>query len=131
MLLEMGDQLAAGQYLWLSGTRHGEYEAAIAVFLARHQARHWTSLIGQLPLCARRTPVERLPPQVLATLRERGYPDAPSSVTVNAATLREERIAEERRGCSVPVALLLLVLVLLCLGVYQLFELVMSWVQGK
>ncbi|MBT8487380.1 MAG: hypothetical protein HKN72_11610 [Gemmatimonadetes bacterium] len=71
VLLEMGDLLSAGKYLFLSGSRDAAYEAPIAIFLNRFRGRDAGELVRVLPSRAR--DVDRLPPAVVEVLAQMGW----------------------------------------------------------
>lgn len=71
VLLEMGDLLDAGKYLFLSGRRDAAYEAPITLFLDRFRDRDAGELVRVLP--ARARDVDRLPPEVVEELAQMGW----------------------------------------------------------
>lgn len=75
LLLEMGDVLEAGKYLFLSGERRPEYEEAIAVYLSRLTRRDPRNLLGSFPSAARRPTLAAYPDAVRRTLEELGVSD--------------------------------------------------------
>jgi hypothetical protein len=64
ILLALGEQLEAGKYLFLSAARNPEYEAAIALFLARHSRGGPKALLAQLPRTFRRLAFSDFSPQL-------------------------------------------------------------------
>ena len=130
VLLEMGETLAAGQYLWLSGSSRPEYQEAITAFLSRYERRHWQAFVSQFPSSARRAPLSTLPPSVIETLRKHGYPEKFANASLHTAAAQERRPKGELKGCAGSV-ILLLVVVLLCLGVYELVQIVRSWIHDS
>jgi hypothetical protein len=72
VLLRMGDVPEAGKYLFLSGRREPDYEAAINLYLQRHGRHGWRQLVGSFPSSARRAQLDVLPTAVLTALEQRG-----------------------------------------------------------
>lgn len=72
VLLDMGDELEAGKYLWLSGVRTKQYEKAITLFLSRHGRHGAKVLLAQLPKTVRRVEFDRLPTEVQRDLTGSG-----------------------------------------------------------
>jgi len=64
VLLDMGDELEAGKYLWLSGVRTKQYEKPITLFLSRHGRHGVNVLLAQLPKTLRRVEFDQLPSEV-------------------------------------------------------------------
>ena len=72
LLLDLGELVEAGKYLFLSGRRHPEYDEAIAVYLSRHPESRL--LFYSFPSGARFRELHRYPLDVRRTLEERGLP---------------------------------------------------------
>lgn len=110
LLLRMGDDLAAGKFLFLSGVRRPEYESAIQLFVNRHSRGGWQSLVASFPNRARRSAASDLPAAVQGQLAALGVPPRPAGEPL-VVTL--EKTAPNRigwRGC------LLTLLVLAAIG---------------
>ena len=75
VLLAMDDRMQAGKYLFLSGARRSEYDAAIALFMERHGRRSQRQLVSSFPANARSLTLGRFPPNVRAALVEIGVTD--------------------------------------------------------
>jgi hypothetical protein len=130
VLLELGEGLEAGRMLWLSGSERPEYRDVIQHFLARLEGSPWHSFIAQFPKSARREPIERLPPRVLATLRERGYPEGPEFATLAGAQACGGVTgppSNDRWTCAIFSTLAGVIVLLVALGVFQLVQIVISW----
>ena len=76
LLIELGELVEAGKYLFLSGRRSPRYARAIEVYLARHPADRPEVLYHSFPSAARFSEYElsRYPLEVRRTLQERGLP---------------------------------------------------------
>ncbi len=74
LLMEMGELVEAGKYLFLSGRRRPEYDEAIGVYLSRHPANRPEVLYYSFPNAARFREIHRYPLDVRRTLEERGLP---------------------------------------------------------
>ncbi len=71
LLLQMGDLIEAGKYLFLSGSRDDRYKEAITLFLDKHR-RHPEHIFGALPMKAKWTPWRKLPPAVRDDMSQLG-----------------------------------------------------------
>ncbi len=87
VLLRMADVPEAGKYLFLSGRRQPEYDAAIGVFLHRHGRHGWRHLVASFPSSARRGRIEALPTRVLEALKERGLARSAGGTALFTSTL--------------------------------------------
>ena len=72
VLLQLGDLLEAGRFLFLSGRRRPELEPAIALFLTRHGRGGVGQLIAMFPAVVRRLGFDALPEAVRSELLARG-----------------------------------------------------------
>jgi hypothetical protein len=70
----MGDDLQAGKFLFLSGQRRPEYQAAIDLFLQRYSRGGRHSLLAAFPAAVRRSSWSQLPTQVQTDLVSAGVP---------------------------------------------------------
>ena len=77
LLLRMGDDLAAGKYLFLSGRRRIEHENAVRLFLARYSRAGWQSLVSSFPAAVRKLSRNELPKAVADELLTLGVPRRP------------------------------------------------------
>ena len=74
LLLDLGELVEAGKYLFLSGRRRPEYDKAIDVYLSRHPESRPELLFRSFPSGARFRELHRYPLEVRRTLEERGLP---------------------------------------------------------
>ena len=74
LLLDLGELVEAGKYLFLSGRRHPEYDEAIEVYLSRHPESRPELLFRSFPSGARFRELHRYPLEVRRVLEERGLP---------------------------------------------------------
>ena len=74
LLLDLGELVEAGKYLFLSGRRDPEYDRAIEVYLSRHPKGRPELLFRSFPSGARFRELHRYPLEVRRTLDERGLP---------------------------------------------------------
>ena len=77
LLLRMGDDLQAGKFLFLSGLRHPEYQAAIDLYIQRFSSAGWQSLLSTFPSAVRRASWSDLPALVRQELVQAGVPPRP------------------------------------------------------
>ena len=76
LLMELGELVEAGKYLFLSGRRSPEYARAIDVYLSRYPADRPDVLYHSFPSAARfGEQLSRYPLEVRRTLEERGLPE--------------------------------------------------------
>ena len=74
LLLNLGELVEAGKYLFLSGCRHPEFDEAIKVYLSRHPEDRPEVLYYSFPAAARFRQITRYPLAVRRVLEERGLP---------------------------------------------------------
>ena len=76
LLMELGELVEAGKYLFLSGRRRPEYDQAIGTYLSRHPEDRPEVLYYSFPSAARfpYRQTSRYPLEVRRTLDERGLP---------------------------------------------------------
>lgn len=74
VLLQMGDELEAGRYLFASGQRRPAHREAIGLFLNRFRRGGWPHVVSELPSSIRRVSLAELPVRLAADLAELGKP---------------------------------------------------------
>ena len=74
VLLQMGDLVEAGKYLFLSGVRLPEYERAISLYWARYTRRGPACLYRSFPSKAKLTTLDDYPEPVRGELAALGLP---------------------------------------------------------
>ena len=74
LLLDLGEFVEAGKYLFLSGCRRPEFDEAINVYLSRHPEDRPEVLYYSFPSAARFRQIARYPLAVRRVLEERGLP---------------------------------------------------------
>ena len=74
LLMDLGELVEAGKYLFLSGCRSPEYSQAIETYLSRHPENRPEALYHSFPVAARLREIHRYPLEVRRTLEERGLP---------------------------------------------------------
>lgn len=126
VLLEMGDDLEAGKYLFLSGARSPAYKSAINLYLDRFADSTAIHLHASFPAWARKVPLEQFPEPVANELRTRGF--KPDDLNQNIREPRSKsspsRETFGKFGCLAVVALFLL---LFGLGVVSGIQRVWQW----
>lgn len=100
LLLDLGEMVEAGKYLFLSGRRDPEYDEAIAVYLSRHPRSRPELLFRSFPSGARFPELHRYPLEVRRILEERGLPEHFAEVEQG----RVERWRRERERTQDPDA---------------------------
>lgn len=73
VLLQMGDQIEAGKYLFLCGQREPEYEQPIELYLKRFSKDNLQILYSTFPKAARLEHIKDYPEQVQKYIIDRGY----------------------------------------------------------
>lgn len=73
VLLEMGDKIEAGRFLFISGGRNEKYQSAIEAFLNRFANSSAHQLHSSLPSRARAMQFSELPAPVQSELIQRGF----------------------------------------------------------
>jgi hypothetical protein len=107
LLLQMGDDLQAGKYLFLSGVRLTEYESAIRLYVRRYSRAGWQSLLGSFPAAARRAVWADMPQTVKNELREAGVPIRNESEAVGGDAAAAPIAPLGWRGCLTVIAVVL------------------------
>jgi len=131
LLETLGERFEAGRYLFASGARQPQYEAAIHLFLERHARATPKQFVSQLPACIRRRALEQLPPRLQQELRDRGahtyFPAAidDDASTCTAASVRRSKW-RDRAAALFTVAVTVLFVASLIVGVAT----ILNWVAG-
>ncbi len=73
LLLQMGDLIEAGKYLFLSGKRLPNYEEAISLYLKRFSKSNSHTLLFTFPKASRLSKIEDYPKEVQKHLLKMGY----------------------------------------------------------
>ncbi len=126
VLLEMGDDLEAGKYLFLSGARLPEYEDAINLYLDRFAKSTAIHLHASFPAWARKVPLERFPEPVTIELRARGFKPADLNQYIREPRSQPSPAGEKmaKYGCLAVVAILVM---LFGVGVVTGIQRVWQW----
>lgn len=122
ILLDSGEQLEAGKYLFVSGVRKAEYAGAIALFLKRYGRRGSATLVAQFPTTFRRLSFSDLPEELQREMAALG-------VDANAFGRRPNATsAPSAFGTVIATIATLAILVCLIVGVVVAFRTIVSWV---
>ncbi len=76
LLLDLGEAMEAGKYLFLSGKRAPEYESPISTYLSRHLAGRLDNMYFSFPAAARLDDIDQYPEAVRQTLETLDFPVA-------------------------------------------------------
>lgn len=76
LLLDLGEAMEAGKYLFLSGKRAPEYESAISTYLSRHLPGRLDNMYFSFPAPARLDDIDQYPDAVRQTLETLDFPVA-------------------------------------------------------
>jgi len=127
LLLEMGELLEAGKYLFLSGARKTSYEGPIALFVNRFTRKKPLHLYYMLPRAARLKFRKDYPPAVESELARLGLPaklPAPTRAPMRSpATGHNFGANMVGLGCVTVVTLVLGLAVIGAIGILQ-------WLRG-
>lgn len=74
LLLDLGEAMEAGKYLFLSGKRAPEYESPISTYLSRHIPRRLDDMYFSFPIAARLDDIDQYPDAVRQTLESLEFP---------------------------------------------------------
>lgn len=126
VLLEMGDDLEAGRYLFLSGARAPEYEAPIALYLSRFASSTAIHLHASFPAEARKVRIEELPASVAEELRARGFKASDINKYIREPRAPDNSVGNvfAKYGCLLVAAV---ILVLFGAGVYAGIRQFVQW----
>jgi hypothetical protein len=117
LLLQMGDLVEAGKYLFLSGERQPHYEEAIALYLTRYTRKDPQNLVGTFPQAARLPSLDAYPEPVRQTLDELGIRARMQVASVPQPSRPPTRAARVALALGCALTLLVLVFLLVCTGV--------------
>jgi hypothetical protein len=106
LLLNMGDDIQAGRYLFVSGVRKPEYQPSIDTFLRRHSRHGWRNLLAALPATVKRCAWSEIPSVVREELRQAGVPQRPAAETLKGTISKAPAGRLEWVGCLVVLAIL-------------------------
>jgi len=121
VLLQMGDLLEAGKFLFLSGVRRPEYAEAIEIFLFRFRRKHPHDFIGLLPRSARLRTVSDYPDGVARAFREMGFSE---NLKKLKGSTDLERTGKETFLWITCGAIALVLLLLIILGAMKFLEII-------
>jgi len=128
VLLEMGDDLEAGKYLFLSGSREPDYEPPIALYLGRYANSSAIHLHASFPAEARKVRMDTLPSTVIEELTRRGFKAADIDKYIREPKISQSGAVGDaffKYGCLLAATVLL---VLFGVGVYAGFRQFVQWI---
>lgn len=104
VLLQMGDLMEAGKYLFLSGQMQEEYQEAIALYLHRYGRRDWHTLVSTFPKHVRNIKTELLPESVQHELERLKIPvgrgqETPSQMIASSKSKFSDHLSCIACGC--------------------------------
>lgn len=126
VLLEMGDTIEAGKFLFLSGRRVPEYEEAIDLYLARYKRKDALNLPAAFPRVARRSRLADYPPAVQQELRGAGIAEA-ALADLPASAIEQKNKPSRAADIGLKIGcwlVFVLVLCLMMLGIVKTVELI-------
>ncbi len=128
VLLEMGDLVEAGKYLFLAGKSKPEYVKAIDLYLSRHAKNGWQNLYGTFPSRAKLFDLNEYPESVGHELRRLGYPEEERRRLNEARAVTRPKTLKDRLFGTLAVAFVLLILLCFFVGVGVVFKAIVGWV---
>ena len=128
LLLDLGDHLDAGRFLFASGVRTAEYEGPIALFVRRHRRSGADNFLAQLPRSFRRQSFDVLPQILQRELEGLGVRKKAFGVPEKGSTPPSTLYTRVTGAVAVSAGLLMLVSLFVGIGVG--FRQIVSWVAG-
>ncbi len=124
VLLQTGDLLEAGKYLFLSGARRPEYSAAIAEYRRRFGRDGPYTLYGSFPSKARLKTIREYPVSLQEELSADGFPERIGADSLPGAS----KVGGSEWGGCVIVAILLFILLCIVVGLVTIVRLLWRWI---
>ncbi|HXD30397.1 MAG TPA: DUF6584 family protein [Pyrinomonadaceae bacterium] len=121
VLLRMGDMHEAGRFLFLSGARKMDYEAAIGIFLERHRKNAPQQFLAAFGKQARLSTLADYPESVRDELIRRGFPENLQDKHGRVFTSGSGRIGK----VITCLTLTLVVITLIILGIVKMREIIL------
>lgn len=128
VLLEMGDSVEAGKYLFLAGKSKPEYIEAIDLYLSRHAKNGWRNLYGTFPSRAKSLDLGEYPESVAHELRRLGYPEEERRRLNEARVANRPKTLKGRILGTLAIAFALFILLCFFVGVGVVFKTIVGWV---
>jgi len=127
VLLQMGDLVEAGKYLFLSGQAKEEYAESVALYLKRFGRRDWQTLVSSFPKRVRNIKTELLPEVVREELKRLEIPanrgnESPAQLIAPSKGRFQDTVALAGCGCVG-----FLIAMCFVAGFAALFQEVMGW----
>jgi tetratricopeptide (TPR) repeat protein len=128
VLLEMGDLVEAGKYLFLAGKSKPEHIKAIDLYLSRHARHGWQNIYGTFPARAKLLDLSEYPESVAHELRRLGYPEEERRKLNEARVVTRPKTLKDRLLDALAVTLGLFILLCFLVGVGVVIKTVIGWV---
>ena len=117
VLLEMGDLVEAGKYLFLAGKSRPEYAKAIDLYLSRYAKNGWQNLYATFPSWAKLLDLSEYPESVRHELRRLGYPEEERRKLKGAQAVSRPKTFKDRLLDILAVAFVLFIFLCFFVGV--------------
>ena len=128
VLLEMGDLVEAGKYLFLAGKSKPEYLKAIDLYLSRYAKHGWQNLYSTFPSWAKLLDLSEYPEPVGHELRRLGYPEEERRRLNEARVVTRPKTLQDRLLNALAIAFVLFILLCFFVGVGTVIKTIIGWV---
>lgn len=128
VLLEMGDLVEAGKYLFLAGKSRPEYVEAVDLYLSRHAKNGWRNLYGTFPAWAKLLDLSEYPESVGHELRRLRYPEGKRRRLNEARVANRPQTLKGRLFKTLAMAFVLFILLCFFVGVGVVIKTIVGWV---
>jgi hypothetical protein len=128
VLLEMGDLVEAGKYIFLAGNNKPEYIHAKELYLSRYAKSGWQNLYGTFPSWAKLLDLSEYPESVADELRRLGYPEEERRKLKAAQVVAKPKTFKERLLAVLAIAFGLFIVLCLFVGAVVVISTIIGWV---
>lgn len=127
VLLEMGDLVEAGKYLFLAGTNKPEHINAKELYLSRHARNGWQNLYSTFPSWAKLLDLSEYPEAVADELRSLGYPEEERRKLKAAQVVTKPKTFKDRLLNTLGGVFVLFIILCLVVGVVVVIRTIIGW----
>lgn len=128
VLLEMGDLVEAGKYLFLAGKSNPEYVKAVDLYLSRYAKNGWQNLYATFPASAKLLDPSEYPEPVGYELRRLGYSEKERRKLKGAQVVSKPEALKNKLLNILAIAFVLFLLVCFFVGVGVVVKSIFGWV---
>jgi hypothetical protein len=128
LLLETGDLIEAGKYLFLAGESKPRYVEAIDLYLSRYAKNGWQNLYATFPAGAKLTALSEYPGRVGQELRRLGYREGEGRKLKGAGVVSKPGLLMDKLISILAIAFVLFILLCLFVGALVVIKTIIGWV---